>query len=102
MGGVPRVLQGTGAGLLEETGTERLRVLAHQASTERRLRWAVAMSAGPPRVSALQARPGGEGVAVPGYLVYPHRQLTPPKVRAFADFLARYFQRILGQVWEQP
>jgi DNA-binding transcriptional LysR family regulator len=31
------------------------------------------------------------------YLVYPHRQLTPPKVRAFADFLARYFQRILGQ-----
>ncbi|WNG16366.1 LysR family transcriptional regulator [Cystobacter fuscus] len=30
------------------------------------------------------------------YLVYPHRQLTPPKVRAFADFLVRYFQRILG------
>ncbi|OJH34528.1 hypothetical protein BON30_42755 [Cystobacter ferrugineus] len=36
------------------------------------------------------------------YLVYPHRQLTPPKVRAFADFLARYFQRILGQAWARP
>ncbi|QRN93538.1 LysR family transcriptional regulator [Archangium violaceum] len=36
------------------------------------------------------------------YLVYPHRRLTPPKVRAFADFIARYFQRILGQSDTRP
>ncbi|PTL75212.1 LysR family transcriptional regulator [Vitiosangium sp. GDMCC 1.1324] len=36
------------------------------------------------------------------YLVYPHRQLTPLKVRAFADFLVRYFQRILGQAEPRP
>ncbi|MBJ6765861.1 LysR family transcriptional regulator [Myxococcaceae bacterium JPH2] len=29
------------------------------------------------------------------FLVYPHRRLVPPKVRAFTDFCIRYFQRTL-------